>query len=185
MTPTPLKIAITAERIAPDEASRIVRILEAGFDYVHLRYPEAPADAVAALLDQIPEHYHGRLRLHDHFQLARRYRLGGLHLNGRNPERPLWWDGPVSRSCHTIDEAARSTDCDYVTLSPIFDSISKQGYRSRFAPKELAQLNEIARPRVIALGGVKPDNLSRLEAFNFGGFAVKGAIGLFLSGQPE
>ena len=69
--------------------------------------------------------------------------------------------------------------CDYVTLSPIFDSISKKGYRSAFTASILEELNDIARPLVIALGGVTPDRLAELKRFNFAGYAVKGAIDLF------
>ena len=41
---------------------------------------------------------------------------------------------------------------DYVFLSPIFDSVSKQGYQAAFEPAELRALLPAPCP-VIALGG--------------------------------
>jgi thiamine-phosphate pyrophosphorylase len=54
----------------------------------------------------------------------------GLHLAAADPfpqNRPR----VVGRSCHDLDEvlAAEDEGCDYVTLSPIFDSISTPGHR--------------------------------------------------------
>lgn len=175
-----IRITITAERISDDEVRRIERILCAGFDWVHLRYPDSTEEQLRQLLRRIPRELHGRLRLHDHFDLAREFCVGGLHLNGRNPRRPEWWAGPTSRSCHTLEEVGRSSDCDYVTLSPIFDSISKAGYRAAFSDEELRRLNEIDSPSVIALGGISPQTIGRLKPYAFAGYAVKGAIDLFL-----
>ena len=69
-------------------------------------------------------------------------------------------------------------DYDYLLLSPIFDSISKQGYRSGFSDEELRRASDegIIDHKVIALGGVTPDRIGYLESLNFGGVAMMGAI---------
>ena len=68
-----------------------------------------------------------------------------------------------------------------MTLSPIFDSISKPGDRGRFSREELMQLNDIASPRVISLGGITPGLLAEIDGIGFAGYAVKGAIDSFLN----
>ena len=60
-------------------------------------------------------------------------------------------EGAVSRSCHSLEEVAESRELDYVFLSPVFDSISKQGYASHFSEE---QLRGHVDARVMALGGV-------------------------------
>ena len=57
----------------------------------------------------------------------------------------------MSRSCHSIDELRKCIGLAYATLSPIFDSISKQGYHSAFTGETLSALDDIPTP-VIALG---------------------------------
>lgn len=180
MNHTPLKIFITPEEISDGENELVVRLLDQGWDYVHLRHPAASLSDMRRLIESIPQRYHNRLRLHGHFELATQFNLGGLHLNGRCPKAPDFYTGSVSRSCHSIEELTKSTDCDYVTLSPIFDSISKPGYKSSFTADELLQLNEISKPLVIALGGITPERLEQLKPYNFGGYAVKGAINMFI-----
>ena len=62
--------------------------------------------------------------------------------------------------------------CDYVFLSPIFDSISKEGYASAFTSESIREAAEkgIIDKRVIALGGVDENNLLQVKDFGFGGW---------------
>lgn len=176
-----LRIFITPEEIAPDEPELIARVLDQGWHMAHLRHPAASLTDMRRLIEAVPQRYHSRLRLHGHFSLAAEFNLGGLHLNARCPQAPAFYSGPVSRSCHTIEEVVASTDCDYVTLSPIFNSISKPGYHAAFSHEQLASLNHISAPRIIALGGITPDTVKALEPYRFAGWAVKGAIHQFLN----
>lgn len=176
-----LKIFITPEEITPEESGLIIRLLDNEWDYVHLRHPLASLRDMRNLIESLPQRYHSHLRLHGHFSLAAEFNLGGLHLNHRCPVAPEFYTGSHSRSCHTLDEVAASTDCDYVTLSPIFDSISKTGYRAAFTDTDLQRLNELQSPLVIALGGITPERISSLGNYNFAGYAVKGAINQFIN----
>jgi thiamine-phosphate pyrophosphorylase len=67
---------------------------------------------------------------------------------------------------------------DYLFLSPIFDSISKQNYMSRFPESLLYELKEkgVIHEKVIALGGVNKENISKVEDYGFGGAAVLGGL---------
>jgi thiamine-phosphate pyrophosphorylase len=67
---------------------------------------------------------------------------------------------------------------NYLFLSPIFDSISKQGYCSNFSIELLreAQAEGIIDNKVIALGGVTPRKQPLLESLGFGGYAMMGAV---------
>lgn len=174
------RIYITPEEIAPDEPDFIARLLSAGWTAVHLRHPAASLSEMRRLIESIPQRFHSRLRLHGHFFLASQFNLGGLHLNRRCPDPPAFYSGPLSRSCHSVDEVIASCDCDYVTLSPVFDSISKPGYKAAFSHADLLRLNAVAAPAVIALGGITPSGIDLLSQYNFSGFAVKGAIKSFL-----
>lgn len=161
-----------------NEALRITSKLEDGVvDLIHLRKPEWSKDELASLIEQIPTELHSRLKLHDHFSLLNRFDLGGVHLNSRNPVPPANARS-VSRSLHSVQELAETcgTCYDYVTLSPIFDSISKSGYESKF-PADLSLLSPLLRGKnVVALGGVTPERFAELEKAGFYGAAMLGAL---------
>ena len=122
-------IVITYPTFFQGEAQCVDALFRNGLEYLHLRKPEADARAYETFLKQVESQYYPRIVLHDHFELAEQYGLKGVHLNQRNPYPPEKWVGHISRSCHSLEEVvAHKPQCDYLFLSPIFDSISKQGY---------------------------------------------------------
>lgn len=164
-------IAITTPEFRVDEEQAVCRLIDGGWFRVHIRKPGAGAEELAAFLERIPRRYYPALSLHDHFHLAREFGLGGIHLNGRNPEVPRGWCGLVSRSCHSPEELRRNAGLDYLFLSPVFDSISKPGYRGRFSPDELRDKG-LPLDRTFALGGVTRQRLPLLQAAGFAGAAM-------------
>ena len=172
-------IIITAPSFLPDEAKALELLLANGLDRLHLRKPECTADELEQLIRQIPPAYYARISLHDHFHLQAPFGLGGIHLNRRNPQAPSGYRGLVSRSFHTLEEISQSgTQTDYHFLSPIFDSISKQGYAAHFTTEQLRQASAqgIITQRTIALGGITQHHLPLLQELGFGGAALLGDI---------
>ncbi len=172
-------IVITRPDFYPAEAEQIELLLRQGLDVLHLRKPEASPQEVAALLDKVPADLHSHIVLHEHFELSKRYAVRGLHLNRRHPQIPVGFLGQVSRSCHSFEEVMLwKPACDYLFLSPIYDSISKQGYASAFSPQQLAEASRqgIIDRKVIALGGITPRHFPELKAWGFGGAALLGDV---------
>ena len=168
-----LKIAITPESLFDGEASYIIAILQNGWDYVHLRHPGATLREMRTLIEAIPQNFHKRLRLHGHFELLNEFNLGGIHLNSRCPVAPSNYSGSISRTCHSIAEVNDNIHFDFLTLSPIFDSVSKQGYLAAFSAGELSS---IPSGKVVSLGGVTPDRVKELSKYPFIGYAVLGYL---------
>lgn len=134
------------------ERALVELMLRRGVDRVHVR--KRRAEDAEALIAEIAPEFHGRLRVHYYPELASRY---GCEMHLRE------------RSCHSVDELRE--DVEYQFLSPIYDSISKEGYKSRF---DLAELR--VGGNVIALGGVTPEHFGELRAAGFGGAAMIGYI---------
>lgn len=172
-------IVITSPGFLQGEADFIDRLFGHGLDRLHLRKPGADIGECRRLLDGISREWLPRIVVHDNFGLCREYGLGGVHLNGRNPMAPPNHEGSVSRSCHSLEEISRyKGECDYLTLSPIFNSISKQGYMAAFGPGQLAAARDsgLIDSRVIALGGVTLENIPRVRELGFGGVAILGDV---------
>ena len=172
-------IVITSPGFLQGEADFIDKLFNHGLDRLHLRKPGADIGECRRLLDGISREWLPRIVVHDNFGLCREYGLGGVHLNGRNPMAPPNHEGSVSRSCHSLEEISRyKGECDYLTLSPIFNSISKQGYMAAFEPEQLAAArgSGLIDSRVMALGGVTLENIPRVRELGFGGVAILGDV---------
>ena len=172
-------IVVTQPHAFKGEAEYSARLLGLGVDYIHLRKPEASEAEYESLIQSIPQTLHPSLTLHDHFALSEKYHVGGLHLNSRQHTLPETFAGRVSRSCHSMDEVIEWKDrVDYLFLSPIFDSVSKERYTSAFSHNALleASLRGHIDHRVVALGGVKLENIPYLRRLGFGGVAQLGDV---------
>ena len=84
----------------------------------------------------------------------------------------------MSRSCHSLEEVSESRFFDYLFLSPVFDSISKAGYKQGFMPEQLAEAKnrKIINEKVFALGGITAENIPVVRNYGFGGIAVLGTL---------
>lgn len=172
-----MTIVITLPYFFDGEAEQIVQLLHSSVDLIHIRKPESKAEELERLIMSIPSEYYPRLVLHDHHELAMKYHLHGVHLNGRNPQPPMGWEGSVSKSCHSLEEVKEWKGmCDYVSLSPIFDSISKQGYHAAFSSSEIEEARRVGiiDKKVLALGGVTFNKIDDVLRMGFGGGMILG-----------
>ena len=171
-------ILITLPRSLKNEAETLAALCGAGVSVIHIRKPEASEPEIEELLKTLQAlgADMSRLTIHYNEPLARRYGLGGVHL--RIEELLAGAGEGLRRSCsaHGWTEAERAaTDADYVFLSPLFDSISKPGYRSAIDPAEAAERLRRRKGRIVALGGIRPANIARVRRIGFDGAAVLGA----------
>lgn len=180
-------IVITKPEMFPGEADVVNTLFANGMQRLHLRKPGASEEEMAEWIGRIDLPFRQRIIVHDHHRLLRTMGLGGIHLNARNPEAPAWFSAErqkrrsvtLSRSCHSLEEIAQWKGvCDYLFLSPIFDSISKGGYTSAFTRETLLQAYHdglFSKP-VYALGGVSADNIRSIYDYGFAGAAVIGSL---------
>ena len=172
-------IVITAENIFEKEAEIINLLFENGLGVLHLRKPDSSSDNLKNLISEIDIQYHNRIVLHDHFELVDNFDLKGVHLNRRNSVIPAKTGLSISRSCHSLEEVKEYRDkSSYVFLSPVFNSISKEGYASNFSEETLLKAKEdgIINDKIFALGGVSPQNIGIIRKYSFGGAVILGYL---------
>lgn len=178
-------IIITPPHTVDGEICIIAGLFELGLESLHLRKPDFSFSEMRDYILQIDERYRHRVVLHSHFELVKEYGLRGAHLGVNRQLEVPDFRGTLSYSCHSIAEVSeQKARYDYVFLSPIFNSISKQGYNAAFSTEELAKAFEsgIIDKTVVALGGVTPYNFSQVKAIGFGGVALLGDI--WQDGEP-
>lgn len=176
-------IVISNPTAIAKEQAIIQQLFDEGLEIFHVRKKEKSDDEMRTFIEQIPEKYLGKIVLHSHYHLAEEYNLKGIHV-------PVDFKGEVSNqslsvSFHSLDEIKKfDKKFDYGFLSPVFDSISKEGYKSKFDFAELKTYlvnvkvlnNGIGNGLLIALGGIDEDKIDIVKEFGFSGIALLGAI---------
>lgn len=176
-------IVISDSGYVANEAKIISQLFEAGMERFHLRKPGWDYKQLIALLSQIGQNYHRHIAIHEHHEIAGQFNLKRLHY----PERERFGVSltklmdqkeqgyELSTSVHDLDFLQSLGVFDYVFFGPVFNSISKPGYKGRLT--DGFRLKKSAgNPEVIALGGIGQYNLGKIKEMNFDGAAVVGAI---------
>jgi len=177
-------VVISNEVFFDGEAEIINQIFKEGLEYFHLRKPASSEKDIASFIDQIKTDFHHRISLHYHHNLASEFGIKRLHFTEkeRNNHQLKHYQNLVDKgyflttSVHSVQDLKDlSKSFSYTFLSPVFDSISKSNYKG-FTTTDFT-LNDAVKPtKVIALGGVNEDNISKLKSMNFNGAAVLGYL---------
>lgn len=171
-------IVVTTPTFFVEEDQILTALFEEGLDILHLRKPETPAMYSERLLTLIPQKYHKRIVTHEHFYLQEEFGLMGIHLNRRNPSEPHDYSGHISCTCRTLSElSSKKHFYDYLFLSPVFDSVSSPRPAS-FTTEELRQgsHDKLIDNKIMALGGVRWENISLVRDLGFGGAVIMGDL---------
>jgi len=175
-------IVITSENNIPNEAQKINQLFETGLEWLHLRKPTWTIEQYKQLLNQIKEEYHNRIAVHHFHELINQFNLKGIHFTEQKCKDHI--DNPgqyfknlnmfgktISASFHDPEELDNCYfEFDYHFLSPVFSSISKQGYEGRGF--EVNHINKL----IIALGGITPNTIKETQRLGYKGVAVLGSI---------
>lgn len=179
-------IVVSTPDFISDEAA-IVNGLCENLEVIHLRKPDSSKEEMVTLLKQIKPSNYKKLVIHAHYELIEKYNLKGIHFTEkyRNELSDIQIKGlatvlkrrgmTLSTSFHNFEDLSEQGKYfDYAFLSPVFDSISKQGYSSNFTLEALKKgfnENEI-KTAVYALGGITTENVHLLNDIGFEGIAL-------------
>ena len=105
----------------------------------------------------------------------------GIHLpSGGSPAaaRARLGGALIGASAHSADEASAllRAGADYVTLSPVFLTLSKPGYGPALGLDGLARIAAQVPGDIVALGGITPENAAACLAAGARGIAVMGEV---------
>jgi thiamine-phosphate pyrophosphorylase len=168
----------------PDETALLNRMLKAHPSLIlHLRKPALERLDYEQTLGGIEARFHPQIVLHQHHSLADYYDVKGVHFTESVRGEHTLHGKVVSTSFHSQADAQNyGMIYEYFFCSPVFPSISKQGY----APSEnwdLSGNSEAFREKAVALGGIDQSRLAEVRKRGFHHFAVLGAV--WESPEPE
>ena len=177
-------IVITNPSVIANEISIIDSLFEEGLSLLHIRKPGLSEVETAKFIHQIRLEFRSKLVLHIYHQLADDFGINRIHFSEKerkyNPDFPAGFLKPCrykSTSTHSIEDFnCLENGFDYAFLSPVFTSISKEDYHPKVNLFEALKLRTNFNTKVIALGGIKADNIEETFQKGFDDVALLGAI---------
>lgn len=182
-------IVISPSTAFPHGARLATKLLDAGLNRLHLRKPTFGRAEMADYMARIPARHHARLVLHAHHTLVTELNLGGMHLTAeacnRLRGRPHLYPGQtLSTSFHALAEVQRHRrKYDYVFLSPVFTSISKQDYPVAFKLSDVHEALQQLRQRASYAPGWRWAASKPATCPPCGGLALRASLCWGLSGK--
>jgi thiamine-phosphate pyrophosphorylase len=183
-------ILITPDTKVNNELQIINSLFANGLQRLHVRKPGFSYEEYKAYISNIDAQYHKHIVVCSAFELYSELGLGGVHLNSHIRDDaavlaqvahvPM---GHISTSFHSWQEVRdNKRPYGYEFISPVFDSISKAGYKAGIDLQQCAAVREEVTvehgycPQIIGLGGVGAEQVRILQANGFDGAALLGSV---------
>lgn len=175
-------VLIAPENDVPNEIEILHQLFQEGLEYYHFRKPHKNYQEHCDYLNLIDELYHNRIVVHYFHELVNEFNIKGIHFQEQKRRNHLdipsnyfieleMYGKTISSSFHEPEELENCAfEFDYHLLSPVFSSISKQGYNGRGF-----DVNHINKT-IIGMGGVTTENLAEFNKLGYKGVGVLGGI---------
>lgn len=182
-------IVISSPNKSNSEIRHIVDFFENGLDVFHIKKKDFSRSKMKEYIEMIPRKYHDRLVLHSHYDLAKQFKLRGIHIS-RHKKRKKFISTihyyvskiiapslKISKSFHSIHSMVYDKkNYDYVFLSPVFDHHDISVFSAAFGEKQLRSVLYKTKHEVVALGGVRTDRIELARRTGFSGIALHSAV---------
>jgi len=187
-------VLITDRKVCGKKLTDIIeQAIEGGVGTVQLREKDLSTGDLYSLakeIREITERKGANLIINDRVDIATAVDADGVHLGWQSLEidivrRMIGRDKIIGFSAHSLEEAERaeSSGADYVSISPIFDTVNKDYFIKPLGVGAIGRVKEQINIPVIALGGINESNVSSVIENGADGIAVISAI--LLSDSPE
>jgi thiamine-phosphate pyrophosphorylase len=183
--PVPPLLVISDRRQAGGSLEELAEaIFGGGCRWLSLREKDLPAAERLALLSAVMalgRRWEATVTVHEDVDAAVMAGARGVHLpSSGNPEaaRARLPGGLIGASAHSAAEASAllGSGADYVTISPVFPTVSKPGYGPAIGLDGLEAIAAQVPGPVIALGGINAANAPLCLSAGARGVAVMGEV---------
>ena len=175
-------VLIAPENDIPNEIEILHQLFQQGLAYYHLRKPFKDYQEHCDYLNLIDTKYHNRIVVHLFHELINAYDLKGVHFQEQKRIDHIDNPGQYFKSLDMYGKTISSSfhdpevleDCefefDYHLLSPVFSSISKQGYEGKgFDVNSSEKL-------IVGMGGITDKTVQQTLKLGFKGIGVLGGV---------
>lgn len=183
-------VFITPEKTLARETELVNAFFINGLKRLHVRKSSYNLNDYRNYISSINKKYHPQISIHENFELVEEFPSIGIHIKSncikdsdlmnkiKNIKPSI-----LSTSFHSWEEIKENeANYNYVFISPVFNSISKRGYKAAIDITKVSEVkNRLSSqnkccPDIIALGGIDASKISILHTNRFDGVAVLGSV---------
>jgi thiamine-phosphate pyrophosphorylase len=183
-------IIISNSNTLENEVQLITKLFEAGLETFHIRKHKLSTKKMKEFIAAIPSHFHNRIIIHSHHNLARKFQLKGIHLTKTHKKRKwqTWFilkliklKNPniiLTTSYSTIGQILTKEQdykYEYVFLSPIFDNFNSK-FQGGFTEYSLKSALQKSNLKIVARGGIDIEIIENAKNIGFDGLAFYSSI---------
>lgn len=182
-------VVITPSKDVDEEHSLVTKMFESGLKTLHLRKPKHSTNQMADYLRQIPTHFHNRIVIHSHHNLALKFNLKGIHLSKSHlSTKWKYWltrtrlklkfgQTSKSRSYSRLQQvyASEQQSFDYYLIGTVFNNMTGDLYSGFYEDGVLAATKNSGK-KLIARGGTSPATVLKTLKYGFDGIAFNSYI---------
>ncbi len=172
-------IVISAPGHMMGEKDTLFQLFEKGLEHFHLRKPGFGTEELQNWLNRWPIELREKTVVHKDAATAVKYKLKGLHLGSDQAflDTDFYSGLQQSKSFHSFEEIRNDIAAySYRFISPVFNSISKEGYKSAFVNRDLESFVKNYDGELYALGGIDSKTALEAKRIGFKGIAVLGTL---------
>jgi thiamine-phosphate pyrophosphorylase len=180
-------ILITNRKICEAKLADIIsQAIDGGVETVQLREKDLSSVELYVLASEIREitrEKGANLIINDRVDIALAVDADGVHLGWKSlgiglVRKMIGHEKLIGFSAHNLQEAKKAEDsgADYVTISPIFDTVYKDYFVEPLGTEKIGKIKEEIDIPVIALGGINENNVNGVLENGAYGIAVISAI---------
>ncbi len=186
-------VLITDRKVCDIKLTDIIKqAIEGGIGTVQLREKDLCTGDLYSLAKEIRGITNEKgvnLIINDRVDIAIAVNADGVHLGWQSLEigivrKMVGSDKLIGYSAHSLEEAERAENSgvDYISISPVFDTVKRDYFIKPLGVGEIVKIKERINIPVIALGGINENNVSKVLNNGADGIAVISAI--LQSGNP-
>ncbi len=178
---------MTPTKDVENELKTINELFEYGLSTLHINKPSMSTKKMNDYIKGINTHFHSKIMLHSHHDLAFKYNLQGIHLTSYHLEKrfKLWClfkkeklyhkSFLHSKSYKKVSDAFQEEKIkfDYYLLGTVFNKITNEP-NVGFHPLRVQEILKTGK-KIIARGGINHNTIPKVKALNFHG-AVLGSV---------
>ena len=172
-------IVITAPFSIDNESQIIHQLFEEGLVLLHVRKPTYSENEKREFVKTIGLEYLDKMVFHN-FSLEN-FSCPNYHISDwKNVDSNLFQQKNISTATHSIEVFNQlSEEWKYAFLSPVFESISKDGYGKNSSILETLVNRTNFNTELVALGGLDENNIKTALDSGFDSVALLGSIWLY------
>lgn len=175
---------ITPSKTQKNEIDIIVSIFESGLNTLHLSKPEMSTRRMKEYISNIPAHFHNRIVIHSHHNLAFKFSLKGIHFTHYHLKKnfKIWWlfqkekffrkQFIHTRSYNKLSDVFNEEKYffDYYLLRNVFNRVTNE-FNMDYHPMRITEVMKTNK-KLVAYGGINLTTVQKLRSFNFYGICL-------------